>query len=148
MIPKHVWGFNHIVPLLPLMPIFYWARLQTGEMPFWFVAMIGILYDAVHSTPLGMSAILYLIFTALIHSQSKYIHKEAFVVMWGYFVSLLGMICAAQWLMMAMLNGKLYGFVPALLQVLITACLYPFFHKIFDAIHEHVKQRRWMLAHG
>lgn len=148
MIPKYMWGFSYIVPILPLIPIFYWGRLQTGEISYCFVAVIGIITDAVNATPLGMSALLYLVFTAFVRSQSKYIHKEGFVVIWWYFVTLLGIICGMQWVVMSMFGGKLYAFIPAFFQVVVTACIYPLFHRIFDFVFEYIKQRRWVLAHG
>ncbi len=148
IIPKHLWGVSYIVPLLPLLPVFYWGRLQTAEMPYWFVGLVGLLTDVVSSTPLGLTSLLYLLFLALLHIQSKYIHKEGFAIIWSYFTMLLALISALQWIVMSLLAGQLYAFVPALVQLFLTASIYPLFHKIFDAVAEHIKQRRWVIMHG
>lgn len=147
-IPKHMGGIGYVMPVLTLIPIFYWGKLQISEVPYWFAFIIGLLTDIMSGTPIGMSAMLYLLFLALLHSQSKYLHKEGFVIIWMYFAVLLTVISIFQWLIISLLNGQVYSTVPAFLQLLITISLYPLFHHLFDKISEHTKQRRWILKHG
>ena len=148
IIPKHLWGMGYVMPALPLIPIFYWGRFGGAEISYWFVFIIGILTDAITGTPLGLSAILYLLFLAVLHAQSKYIHKEGFVIIWGYFMILLAGISFLQWLIISSLNGQFYATIPALIQLLVSISIYPLFHQFFDKISGHIKQRRWIMTHG
>src|ERR1700722_13163714 len=73
---KHIAGLSHFMPLLPLIPVFYWGMAHAREMPYWFVFPLGLMQDAVTGLPLGLSSLLYIFFLLLLHAQRKYIHKE------------------------------------------------------------------------
>ncbi|MEK6747037.1 MAG: rod shape-determining protein MreD [Pseudomonadota bacterium] len=148
IIPNHIWGMGYVMPLLPLFPIFYWGTIQAQEMPYWFACLTGLMLDVVSGTPLGLSALLYLIFLVITHSQSKYIHKEGFMIMWGYFVMLVAIICASQWFIISLSGSQSQAIPAAFVQWLLTIGLYPLFHKLFDNIAEYIKQRRWILTHA
>ncbi len=147
-IPKYVWGINYIMPVLPLIPIFYWGRLQAAEMPYWLAFITGLLMDVVSGLPLGLSAFLYILFLVMLHNQSKYIHKEGFAITWGYFTLLLAIISVFEWAIMSFSGNQLHAIPAAVIQWLITASLYPLFHKLFDSISERIKQRKWIISHG
>lgn len=147
-IPKYIWGINYIMPVLPLIPVFYWGRLQAGEMPYWFVFLCGLLMDVVSGLPLGLSALLYLLLLVILHNQSKYIHKESFVITWGYFILLLGIVSVFEWIIMSFSGNQLHAIPAAVIRWLITISLYPVLHKMFDGISEHIKQRKWIISHG
>ncbi len=146
VIPKHIWGISYIMPLLPLIPIFYWGKMQTAEIPYWFAFLIGLLMDVVSGIPLGLSALLYVLFLITIHTQSKYIHKEGFIIIWAYFTMLLALISVLQLLIISFSGNQLHAIPAALIQWLITILFYPIFHKFFDSISGHIKQRRWVLG--
>jgi rod shape-determining protein MreD len=146
-IPKYVWGINYIMPVLPLIPVFYWGREQTPEITYWFVFIIGLLTDVVSGLPLGMSALLYILFLLILHKQAKYMHKEGFAIVWGYFILLLAIISMIEWVLMSFSANQTHAIPAAILQLLITASCYPLFHKMFDIISDHIKQRRWILSH-
>ncbi len=147
IIPKHLWGIGYIMPILPIIPIFYWGKLDAPEMPYWFACLMGLFMDTASGIPLGLSSFLYLLFLVILHSQSKYLHKEGFAIVWGYFMILLAVIFILQWLIMSFTSNHLNAIPAVFMQWLITVCLYPLFHNIFDKIVEHVKQRRWILTH-
>jgi rod shape-determining protein MreD len=146
VIPKHIWGISYIMPLLPLIPIFYWGIMQATEMPYWFVFLIGLLMDVVSGIPLGLSALLYVLFLITIHTQSKYIHKEGFVIIWGYFMMLLAIIFILEWLIISFSGNQMQAIPAAIIQWLLTISFYPIFHRLFDNVSEHIKQRRWLLG--
>lgn len=148
IIPKHIWGAEYVMPPLPLISIFYWGRLQSTSLSYWFIFLIALLTDAVSGTPLGLSALLYLGFLAVLHAQSKYIHKEGFIIIWGYFIILTSTIIALQWLAMSFSGSSSHTALPAFIQLLLTLSCYPLFHKLFDRLAEHIKQRQWALSHG
>lgn len=148
MIPKPFPGFSAFMPILPLIPIFYWGLLQANEMPYWFVCFIGVLSDAATGQPLGLSALLYLFFLTTLHAQRKHIIKEGFMIRWSGFALMVIALCALQWLFFSIFANRVYTFFPAILQWLLTVCCYPIFHKAFDTLAEHIHMRRWKLIHA
>lgn len=147
-IPKHLWGMNYIMPLLPLLPIFYWGRLHAPEIPYWFVFLIGLLMDVVSGTPLGLSAMLYLLFLTMLQAQSKYIHKEGFIIVWFYFAFLLSIICALQWIVLSFPGNFFHTITPVFMQWIVTTGSYPLFHKLFDRLADHISHRHWIILHA
>lgn len=148
LVPKHMPGFSSFMPLLPLIPVFYWGLMQNGEMPYWFACALGLLADAATGLPLGISALLYLLFLATLHAQRKYIHKEGFVIHWAAFSLLLAGLCALQWGMLSFAASDVRALSPAFFQWLLTACCYPALHKLFDRLTQHIAFRRWKLIHA
>ncbi len=148
LVPKHLGGLGSVMPLLPLMPIFYWGMSHAREMPYWFAFAAGVLMDAATGLPLGLSSLLLIIFLALLHAQRKYIHKEGFLIKWGYFSVLLLVYAAMSWLCLSLLYARMLAVVPALVQWLLSVGMYPFLHVCFERIDRHIHERRWRVLHG
>ena len=145
---KHISGLNHFMPILPIIPVFYWGMTHAREMPYWFVFILGIVLDAVMGLPLGLSSLLYILFLMLLHAQRKYFHKEGFLIKWGYFAVLLGVICSVNWIALTIFNARSEALFPGFMQWLFTVCCYPFMHKGFDSLYEYINSRRWQILHG
>lgn len=145
---KHISGLNHFMPILPLIPVFFWGMTHAREMPYWFVFLLGIIMDAVMGVPLGLSSLLYIFFLILLHAQRKYIHKEGFMIKWGYFAALLGVICSLNWVALTIFNSHSESLFPGVLQWFFTVCCYPFMHKGFEELYEYINSRRWHILHG
>ncbi len=82
LMPKHISGLGNIMPLLPLMSIFYWGLRYAAFMPYWFVFLLGVVSDSLTGMPIGISSVLYMIFLLVLHAQHKYIYKEGFIIIW------------------------------------------------------------------
>jgi rod shape-determining protein MreD len=145
---KHVGGLNQFMPILPLIPVFFWGMTHAREMPYWFVFALGIILDSLMTPVLGLSSLLYIFFLMLLHAQRKYIHKEGFMIKWGYFAALLAVICSLNWIALAILNARPESLFPGVLQWFFTVCCYPFMHKGFEELYEYISSRRWNILHG
>ncbi len=145
---KHISGISQFMPLLPLIPIFYWGMTQASEMPYWFVFATGLVIDSVTGLPLGLSSLMYVFFLMLLQAQRKYFHKEGFVIKWAYFAALLGITGLLNWAVLSFFNSRLENLLPAIVQWFLTACCYPAFHKGFEGLHHYVHTRRWQILHG
>src|SRR4051812_6866816 len=132
---KHISGLNHFMPILPLIPVFYWGMVHAREMPYWFVFLLGIVLDTVTGMPLlGLSSLLYIFFLILLHVQRKYIYKEGFMIKWGYFSALLAVTCSLNWIALALFFARYQPLFPGFLQWFFTVCCYPFMHRGFDEL--------------
>lgn len=148
LVAKHMNGLDRFMPLLPMIPIFFWGLMQAREMPYWFVFLIGLVMDSISGLPLGLSSLLYIFFLALLHAQRKYIHKEGFIVKWGYFAVLLAVMSSLHWIMLSLFNSRAESFFPSFLQWFFTVCCYPFMHKGFEGLYDFIHTRRWQILHG
>jgi rod shape-determining protein MreD len=145
---KHLSGLGQFMPALPLMPVFYWGLTYSRDMPYWFLFVLGLAMDAVMGAPLGLSSLLYMAFLKLTRMQRRFIHKEGFVIKWGYFAILLAVIDLLDATGLVFFNASIIRIEAALLQWLLTVCCYPILHKIFDGLAEHISSRRWQILHG
>jgi len=145
---KHINGLNQFMPVLPILPIFYWGTMQARDMPYWFVFSVGLVMDSVMGLPLGLTSLLFIFFLLMVHAQRKYFYKEGFVIKWGYFAIILGVANIANWVLLSFFIQHPEPLVPALIQWFLTMCLYPVMHKCFDALYEHIHYRRWQILHG
>lgn len=143
LVPKHISGLGSFMPLLPLAPVFYWG-LHPRQMPYWFVFALGLVMDSVSGQPLGLSSLLNVFFLAMVQAQHKHLHKEGFPIKWSYFALLLGGIMSLHFLLIAMFNSAMSGFLYALIQWALTVGLYPVLHRFFDMVERHSARQRWL----
>jgi len=148
LVPKHISGLGNFMPVLFMIPIFYWGIYGARDMPYWFVFVLGLVIDSINGQPLGLSSLLNVFFLATIHAQKKYIHKEGFIVKWVYFTILLAAVSALHWLLIGLFYSTPQGVWFALIQWFLTLCCYPLFHQLFDMLHYYISHQRWQLLHG
>ena len=146
--PKPLPGLAQFMPLLALIPVFYWGLAMARDIPYWFVFLTGLISDTVTGLPLGLSSLLYMVFLAMLRAQHKYIHKEGFTLKWAYFSALLAGLCAVQWLAVSLFYSQAQAVFPAVLQWFLTLCCFPFIHKTCDMLQEWILARRWQILHG
>jgi rod shape-determining protein MreD len=147
MLPMPIHGLEHIMPLLLLAPVFYWGISEGREMNFLTVFVLGILSDVATGLPLGFSSLSYVFFLALLQAQRKYIHKEGFVMKWGYFCMLLATTMLLQWLVISIYNGQIMPLLGAFVQWIATIGCYPFLHVLCDGLQARIDQHRWRTTH-
>lgn len=148
LVPKHIGGLSSVMPLLPLMPVFYWAMAHPQAIPYWFMFIIGLVMDAVMGMPLGLSSLLYIFFLSVINTQRKYFHKEGFLIKWGYLCILLLVTTGLNWLLLSWFHADAMPLIPAVIQWCLTIACYPVAHKLFDMLEHHIYDRRWQIMHG
>jgi rod shape-determining protein MreD len=148
LVPKHVDELGSVMPLFPLMPVFYWGVHQARAVPYWVMFVIGLVLDTVTGLPLGLSSLTYILFLWLLTAQRRFFHKEGFLIKWIYMAVLLLVITAINWLMLSWYHTAAQPILPAVMQWLLTAACYPVLHKIFDLLEEHIHNRRWEILHG
>ena len=146
--PKHVYLLSAVMPLLQLVPVFIWAVMHPRDMSLWALAAIGLFVDVATGLPLALSALCYCLFFLLVRSQRKYIYKEGFAAMWGYFALLLLVMQCAGWGMVAFYQQAFPPIGSAVLQWFLTVMLYPPLHRFFYPWVEKIAHARYQLLHG
>jgi rod shape-determining protein MreD len=145
---KHINGISQFMPLLPVLSIFYSGVAQARDLPYSFIFLLGLVIDSVTGLPLGITSLTYIFFLLIILTQRKYIHKEGFVIKWGFFAGLLAIANLSCWGLLSLFYSQLQPTGWAFFQWFLTVCCYPFFHKIMDHVYEYIQARRWQILHG
>ena len=146
--PKHIAGLSSVMPLLHLVPVFIWGVMHPRDISLFFLAMIGLVVDVATGLPLGFSALGVCAFFLLVRTQRKYIYREGFAAMWGYFSLLLMLLQITSWVGYAYFYGHAAPFGTLLLQWLFTALLYPLLHTILYPWVEKISHARYRLLHA
>lgn len=124
-LPLHIPGFVSVAPLLPMIGIYYWVIYRPDLMPVAAVFIIGILYDALSGTPMGVSAAIFVILHGIISSQRRFFAGKSFLIVWlGFFLVSAGALLAT-WLLVSAFYGKLVISKALIFQYLITLGCFP-----------------------
>lgn len=124
-IPLPVPDYRSIVPLVPLMAIYYWALYRPELMPIGAVFLVGILEDVLTGAPLGLNAFLFLLVHSLIRSRRRLIAGKGFTVAWIVFMLVVLGAGVVSWLVAALLYDAPIRLEPAVTQLTLTLALYP-----------------------
>ncbi len=147
VVPKHVGGLSAVMPLVHLVPVFIWSVMHPRDMRLVFVVAIGLLVDVATSQPLGVSGLVYAMFLFLARSQRKYIHREGFAGMWGYFALLLLVLQVMLWALSSFFHMRGMPLGAALWQWAFSVFLYPLLHALCYPWVERLARMRYRLMH-
>ncbi len=123
--PLGVPALGPIMPLFPLMAIFYWVIHRPDRFPYLGTFVIGLFQDVLAGTPMGMSALVLVAVHAAVASQRKFFHGKSFMVLWSGFAVLASGAAALNWVLAMAFYASLASPTPALFQLLLTVALFP-----------------------
>ncbi len=124
-IPTRVPGFAGIAPMLPMMGVYYWAVYRPDLLPAWAAFLIGLFYDIIAGTPLGVNALVLVLVQGVAASQRRFFLAKSFMVAWWSFAMLTSGAVGLAWLLMAILRGQAVDPAPVLFEYLVTIGLFP-----------------------
>ncbi|MBI5162273.1 MAG: rod shape-determining protein MreD [Magnetospirillum sp.] len=124
-VPTRLPGFAGIAPMLPLMGVTYWAIYRPDLLPAWSAFLIGMLYDIVGGTPLGVNALVLLLVQGIAASQRRFFQGKSFLVAWWAFGLLSAGAVTLAWLLIGLLHGRSVDAVAVLFEYLVTLGLFP-----------------------
>lgn len=124
-IPLPVPDYRSIVPLIPLMAIYYWALYRPDLMPIGAVFLVGILEDVLTGAPLGLNTLLFLLVHSLIRSRRRMIAGKGFAVVWIVFMLVVLGAGIVSWLVASLLYDAPIRLEPVATQLMLTLVLYP-----------------------
>lgn len=92
ILPYQITDFSLLMPLFTPMVIYFWSIYQPQSLSYVVVFFLGLLKDILENNVLGVSALCFLLFQAMIRSQRLYIINNAFIVVWAGFIFFLSII--------------------------------------------------------
>jgi len=124
-IPTRIPGLSGIIPMLPLMGVYYWAIYRPDLLPAWSAFLIGLLYDIIGGTPLGVNALVLLSVQGIAAGQRRFFLGKSFMVAWWAFGLLAAAAAGATWLLVTILYGQALDASPVIFDYLLTMGLFP-----------------------
>ena len=78
-------GEYPVLPALFLIPIYYWLVFRPDWLPLWSLFIIGIFYDALMGTDLGLTSLLLMLSTLVGYYVRPLLNPQYFLLIWGIF---------------------------------------------------------------
>jgi rod shape-determining protein MreD len=125
VVPTRIPGFAGVAPLLALMSVFYWSIFRPDLLPYYAAFLIGLLYDVISGTPLGVNALMLLLVRGVTGSQRRFFLGKSFLVAWSAFAMVAGGGMLLSWLLVSMLHAALLEPQAVMFEYLMTLSLYP-----------------------
>ncbi len=142
IMPLQVPGLTYVMPLLPLMSIYLWAVHQPELMPIYAVFLIGLLHDALSGVPFGIYCLTYMIVSATVLWQRRFLVGKSFMVIWVGFTVVTAGALVIGWLLISVLHTTFITPGAMAFQYLISLGVFPlmalFFMRGQRAFVDHV----------
>ena len=130
-VPTRLPGFAPVVPLLPLIGVYYWAIYRPELLPPSVAFALGLVNDVISGTPLGVSSLVYLLTQGMTASQRRFFHSKPFLIAWWGF-SLVGMgAFSLQWALVSLIVGRMLEVRAVMFEFLMTVSFYPLLGWLF-----------------
>jgi rod shape-determining protein MreD len=143
LVPLLPTPFAHIAPIMPEFDtalIYYGCLFCHRLFTPWRVFSLGLLEDALYSTPLGFIAIHHVCMYLLISNQRQFLTHKSFAVIWAGFGLTL---CFSQCVYGGLLWWWQHSWIPldqaAIVRLGITLCSYAWLHELSSRIFTHAQ---------
>lgn len=135
-------GMNFLhdfAPYFIVIATFYWALMGPTFLPKHLVILLGLIYDLLHGTVLGMHSLLLLLTWTIVHSQRDYIIQQGFVIIWAIFMLVLSVFMALV-LSLSAAYTKTFPSIDAITwyQWALTVFLYPPIHLLYFYLQKYL----------
>jgi rod shape-determining protein MreD len=125
-------GLSDILPMFDLMIIFYFSVFK-NRFGIWFLFLLGIWSDALNGSPMGITALCYILLCRLFSiANNRLLVKENFDHVWRQFILFCLFFIFLKWLILSIFNAGVISPVSAIAQGFISSLIYVPMHKFFD----------------
>lgn len=124
--PTNVPGLAPVMPTLALMSVYFWSIYRPDLLGYGAVFGFGLLYDLLTATPIGSTALVFLLTQWIVLRQQKFFNAKPFAVTWLAFIFVALGAGIIRWISVGLVLDS--GFTPVgpmFASCLITIALYP-----------------------
>lgn len=121
--PIPFWG--SIAPSLGLIAVYYWSIYRPDLFTPLAVFCLGLLSDALHLLPVGLSACIFLLVYQLARSQRRFFAGQVFFMLWTGFAITACLAVFSTWAILSIYDGQLVPLLPVAAQYALTVAIYP-----------------------
>lgn len=134
-VPLHLPGYGAVAPALGLTAVYYWAIHRPDLLRPVFAFALGVLQDLLSGTPVGMTALVYVLVYWVVLIRRRVFLATTFPMLWLGFALVALAAAVVRWVGHSVLDMMLIPPGPALVQALLTVALFPIFGWLFIRIH-------------
>lgn len=128
-----------------LMGLYYWSIYRPTLLPRWLVFTLGCLMDVLSGFPIGINALLFLIFQWIVGEQRKILMAQPFLFVWfGFFMVAMSSV-TAQWAAFSLIDMHLHAFKPLITSALLGTALFPLIGFILHFTHKFLPESAFQL---
>ncbi|MDE1148441.1 MAG: rod shape-determining protein MreD [Azospirillaceae bacterium] len=135
MTPLQLPDYSFVAPPLTLMSIYYWAIYRPDLLRPLLVFGIGVLQDLLGGSPLGMSALVFILAYWLVLTQRRYFLGNSFLFLWFGFALVAVGAGVVQWLAYSLMTVHLVGAMSAAAQAGLAIVVFPIPAWCFSKLH-------------
>ncbi|MEE3625624.1 rod shape-determining protein MreD [Nitrospirillum sp. BR 11752] len=135
MMPLQLPDYSFVAPPLTLMAIYYWAIYRPDLLKPYMAFGIGVLQDLLGGSPLGMSALVYVLSYWLVLTQRRYFLGNSFWFLWLGFALVAVGAGAVQWVAYSLMTVHLVAPGNVVAQALLAIVLFPVPAWCFSKLH-------------
>jgi rod shape-determining protein MreD len=118
--------------------VFFWSLYRPDLFTPTAAFLAGLVYDGLSGLPLGLTSLALLLVRNLMILQQRFFVTRSFLVIWSCFLLLAPAVEGARWLLSSLWWGQLFAPQPMLLELLVTATLYPAVSWLLSRIHNQI----------
>lgn len=124
--PTNLPGLAPAMPMFALMAVYFWSIYRPELLGYGAAFGLGLLEDLLTSTPIGATALVFLLTQWIVLRQQKFFNAKPFVVTWFAFIFIAAGAATIRWIAVGLVEDS--GFTPPgplFASYLITVALYP-----------------------
>ena len=118
-------SFGEVAPPLALIAVYYWAIYRPDLFRPGMAFAIGLLNDALHFLPLGLTALVFVGVHQLVLRQRRFFAGHSFFVVWWGFALTALIAMFAEWALLCIVRWQMFPVLPVLLQTLLAIVIFP-----------------------
>lgn len=117
--------FGAIAPPLGLIALYYWTIHRPDLFGPGMAFLVGLLNDAVHGLPLGLSALLYVGAHQLVLQLRRFFAGHSFFMMWSGFSLTVIIVIISEWIALMFFSMQAVPFFPVFMQSVLAIIFFP-----------------------
>jgi rod shape-determining protein MreD len=117
--------FGAIAPPLALIAVYYWAIHRPDLFGPGMAFIVGLLNDALHFLPLGLSALIFVGTHYLVFSQRRFFAGHSFFMMWWGFTLTVLTVMFTEWVLLSAMPGHAIPFFSVFMQAILSVAIFP-----------------------
>src|SRR5580692_650635 len=117
--------FGAVAPPLALIAVYYWAIHRPDLFRPYMAFLVGLLNDALHYLPLGLSALVFVGMHQLVFSQRRFFAGHSFFMMWWGFALTILIVLMAEWMLLSLWRWQMIPFMSVFMQGVLAIVIFP-----------------------
>jgi len=132
-VPLHLPAFQDVSPNWPIMAVFFWSLYRPDLLPAAAVFAVGVVYDALCCSPIGVYTAVFVLFHVAVTAQRRFLGGKPFAIVWISFAVFAAAAMILAWFIASVWHVVLLPGNALAFQYLVTIGCFPLLASAFYA---------------